>query len=520
MTGVKQASDFSWSSIIVIIIGTFMAVLNNSIVNVALPKIMVIFNCGQDSIQWVLTGYTMTLGVVMPISGYLGDGFGYKKVYSLALGFFTLGSVLCGLSWSVNSMVAARVLQAIGGGIMSPVGMAFVYRVTPREKIGIVMGIYGIAAMAAPAIGPTLGGYLVEYINWRLIFYLNVPIGIINLFLAALLLKETPLIKGKTFDWIGFVSSATGLLCLLLATSQGTKYGWGSTYILSLLITSFTTLLIFVYNELEHPEPLLDLRLFKDFMYSISIVIGAVLNIGLFGALFLMPLFLQNILGQTAMQAGLMMLPSAITIALFMPLAGKLFDRFGARGVVMSGLAICAFTTYKMVGFNDQTPFSLIITWTTLRGIGMGLCMITVTTAGMLKIPMIKISRASALGNVIRQCAGSLGIAMFSTILQNREIFHYASLAQSANLTSGDASGFWSWLSRTAISQGWTTLQVQYVGIGLAAKKLVMLSAVQAIDDCFMVAAAITFLAVLLSFFLGGWPFKRAEEQPVELAME
>jgi len=410
-------SQFSWTSIIVIVIGTFMAILNNSIVNVALPKIMLIFNCGQDSIQWVLTAYTMTLGVVMPISGYLGDTFGSKRIYSVALALFTLGSIISGLSWGVNSLVAARIIQAIGGGLMQPVGMAFVYRVTPREKIGMVMGVYGIAAMAAPAIGPTFGGYLVEYISWRLIFYVNVPIGIINLFLAGLLLKESPLLKGKHFDWVGFFSSATGLFCLLLATSQGSQYGWTSTYILGLLIVAATTLTIFVYNEMNHPEPLLDLRIFKDAMFTISVIVGSVLNIGLFGAVFLLPLFIQNVMGQTAMQSGILLLPAALATAIIMPVAGKIFDRYGARGVVMTGLIICAFTTFKMVSFTELTAFSVMIGWTMLRGVGMGLSMITVTTAGMLKIPMEKISRASALGNVIRQCAGSLGVALFSASL-------------------------------------------------------------------------------------------------------
>lgn len=508
----NPSSQFKWSSIIVIVIGTFMAILNNSIVNVALPKMMLIFNCGQDSIQWVLTAYTMTLGVVMPISGYLGDTFGYKRVYSLALVLFTLGSIISGLSWGVNSLVAARIIQAVGGGMMQPVGMAFVYRVTPREKIGMVMGVYGIAAMAAPAIGPTFGGYLVEYISWRLIFYVNVPIGLVNLLLASLLLKESPLLKGRHFDWIGFISSATGLLCLLLATSQGSKYGWSSTYILGLLVVATTSLSIFVYNELNHPEPLLDLRIFKDAMFTVSVVVGSVLNIGLFGAMFLLPLFIQNVMGQSAMQSGLLLLPAALATALIMPISGKIFDRYGARGVVMTGLIICAFTTFKMVGFTEFTAFSILITWTMLRGVGMGLSMISVTTAGMLKIPMDKISRASALGNVIRQCSASLGVALFSTILQNRQVLHYANLVQSCNWGSTAASSYWTWLSQTAVYQGWTAVQYQGVGLAWAARQLAKLSLVNAIGDCFLVASLITLFGAFLGIFLGPWPFPHAKK--------
>ncbi|MDD3022301.1 MAG: DHA2 family efflux MFS transporter permease subunit, partial [Syntrophomonadaceae bacterium] len=335
-----------WSVVIVIIIGVFMAILNGSIVNVALPQIMVIFNSTPDAIQWVLTSYMMTLGVLMPLSGYLGDTFGYKRMYFLALALFVFGSILCGLSWSVNSMIAARVVQAMGGSIMQPLGMAFIYKVTPRDKVGLTMGIFGIAAMAAPAIGPTLGGYLVEYINWRLIFVINVPIGILNLFLTSILLKETELIKGHRFDYIGLITSVVGLFCLLLALSQGNKYGWSSAYIISLLIAGLSSLTLFVFNELRHPEPILELRLFKNPLFTISTVIGSVLNIGMFGAMFLLPLLLQNVLGLTAMKTGLILLPAALATAVMMPVSGKWFDKHGARGVVALGLVLVTITTY------------------------------------------------------------------------------------------------------------------------------------------------------------------------------
>lgn len=211
-----------------------MAILDSSIVNVALPKMMAIFNSSTDGIEWILTAYMLTLGVIMPLSGFLGDTFGYKKVYISALSIFVVGSTLCGMAWSLNSMVFARVIQALGGGIMQPLGMALIYQSFPRSKIGMVLGFWGIAAMAAPAIGPTLGGYLVDYINWRLIFYINLPIGLFNIFFAGMILKETKLIKGKHFDYVGLATSAVGLFCLLLALSDGTKEGWTSLYILSL----------------------------------------------------------------------------------------------------------------------------------------------------------------------------------------------------------------------------------------------------------------------------------------------
>lgn len=498
----STSTKTNWSVVIVILIGTFMAVLNGSIVNVALPKIMSIFNTTASSAQWILSGYMMTLGVVMPVTGYLADTFGYKRMYIIAMSIFVLGSCLCGLSWNVSSLVAARIIQAVGGGIMQPLGMAFIYRVTPREKIGITMGIWGIAAMAAPAIGPTLGGYLVEYVDWRLIFYINVPIGILNIWLAGLRLTETEKIRGEIIDIFGFVSSTIGLFCLLFALSQGTKHGWSSVYIISLFATAAIMLTAFVVNELSHPAPLLELRLFKNSLFTISTIIGSFLNIGMFGAMFLLPILLQNVLGQTAMKTGIILFPAAIATAIFMPLSGKIFDKYGARGIVLIGLLMVSLTTLMVGRFDAMTAFSVMTFWLVLRGIGMGLSMMPVTTLGMATIPIALTSKASAMGNVIRQVAASLGIAMFTTIMQNRQVFHYTNLVQNINLQASDALTLQHDMYNLSIAQGWDTTALSAVNGSVLATAAGKLSMVNAINDCFIVAAAFCLMAVVCSLFI------------------
>lgn len=491
-----------WSVVIVILIGTFMAVLNSSIVNVALPKIMAVFNSTPNSLQWVLSSYMMTMGVVMPVTGYMADTFGYKRMYFSALAIFVLGSCLCGLAWNVPSLVAARIIQAVGGGIMQPLGMAFIYRVTPREKIGMTMGIWGIAAMAAPAIGPTFGGYLVEYINWRLIFYINVPIGILTLWLAAIRLPETELIKGHRFDMMGLVSSVIGLFCLLLALSQGSKHGWTSVYIVSLFTTALIMLTAFVVNELNHPEPLLELRLFKNPLFTIATIIGSFLNIGMFGAMFLLPLLLQTVLGLSPVQTGLILFPAAITTSLMMPVSGKIFDKYGARTVVLAGLVIVSYTTYMLSHFNALTPYMIMIVWLALRGVGMGLSMMPLTTVAMATIPIRLTSQASAMRNVILQVAGSLGIAMFTTIMQNRQVFHFANYAQSINLKGTDLLSMQNDLYNIAVRQGWDSLTLGGASGGLIAREISKLSIVNAINDCFIIASAFCLVAVICSLFI------------------
>ncbi|MGE5422593.1 MAG: DHA2 family efflux MFS transporter permease subunit, partial [Ignavibacteriales bacterium] len=421
--------------------------------------------------------------------------------YIVSLALFTLGSCLSGLSWNVNSLIAARIIQAIGGGIMQPVGMAFLYRVTPRAKMGVVMGIYGIAAMAAPAIGPTMGGYMVEYINWRLIFYINVPIGIINLFLAAALLKETDLIPGKYFDWVGLVTSVVGLSCLLMALSQANKYGWTSVYIVSLIVVAVITLSILIHHELNHPEPLLDLRLFKYKIYAVTTVISAVINVGMFSAMFLVPILLQNVIGMSALETGLLMFPAAVVSAAMMPISGRMFDKYGARGVAIVGLGIFTLGTFMMCKFNDVTPFSVMIIWLMVRGAGMGLSMMPVTTAGMNTLPRLAAGRASALGNVVRQVASSFGIAVFTTIMQHRQVFHFSNLANSINLTGNDALAIQSTLKNMAINNGWSASTTQYMNLALIYKQIVKMSTISAITDCFIIAAGVTVVAIVLVFF-------------------
>ncbi len=511
----EVSEDINWPVVIIIVIGTFMAILDSSIVNVALPKMMAVFGANTDKIEWVLTAYMLTLGVVMPLSGYLGDTFGYKRCYFAALTLFVFGSALCGLAWSVNSMIVARVIQACGGGILQPLGMALIYKACPRNKIGMVLGVWGIATGAAPAIGPTLGGYLVQYVNWRMIFYINLPVGIINMFLVLNYLHETDLTKGKRLDLGGIILSSVGFFCLLLALSDGVTDGWTSPYIVSLLLIAFISLAIFIVNELRNPEPILDLRLFKNFIFTLAVILGSILSVSLFGAIFLMPIMIQNVLGQTAMKSGLILFPAALVSMVVMPISGRLFDRFGARGIVIIGLALLTWTTYKMGSFNDLTPFAAMTMWLGIRSIGMGLTLMPTMTAGMNTVPPHLIGRASAINNVIRQVFAAFGIAMFNTIMQNRQMFHFANLARSVNMDSNMALALQRQLQGLVAHIGIKVFSItmptgtippaatpQMLGLYIIGLKIGELSMIQAIDDCYIVAAALCFFGLLLSPFL------------------
>jgi DHA2 family multidrug resistance protein len=499
----ELSEEIPWSVVIIIVIGTFMAILDSSIVNVALPKMMAVFGANTDTIAWVVTAYMLTLGVVMPLSGFLGDTFGYKRCYFTALALFVTGSFLCGFAWSMDSLIAARVIQAIGGGIVTPLGMAILYKTCPRARIGEVLGVWGISAMAAPAIGPTLGGYIVQYLDWRMIFYLNVPIGLINLFLVYTYLGESDLIKGKHFDLAGTILSSIGFFCLLLATSEASTDGWGSPFIVGLFVVAAISLTAFIINELDHPEPILQLSLFKNMVFTIANVLASVLAIGMFGVIFLMPIMIQDVLGQTALKCGLIMFPGAIASGLIMPFSGWFFDRYGARGIVIAGTAIITVTTFMMHTFNDLTPFSYMTMLMMVRGLGMGLCMMPTTNAGMNAAPPHLVGRASATINQVRQVSASFGIAILSTIMQNRQVFHATHLAEAVNMsTSTTGMAMQGRLIGLAYQLGQPAGMSRALGLGLIFIRMEYLSMLQAIDDVFIVAAGLCALGFMLSFFL------------------
>ena len=276
-------------ALLVIVIGTFMAILDTSIVNIAIPKMMAVFNVGTDDIEWVMTAYMLMMAIVIPLTGFLGERFGLKRMYVFSLAVFTLGSLLCGVSWNLTTMIMARIVQAIGGGMIMPISMTLIFRIVPRHKIGMAMGFWGIAAMAAPAIGPTLGGYLIDYVNWQFIFNVNIPFGILGVISAIVLLDDYHGNSNEQLDLWGAITIAVGLFTLLLGLNKGNAEGWLSPYIVSLFTIAFISFFWFIVIELNHPKPLLDLSMLKKYAFSISVAVSAVTTVALFGGIFLMP---------------------------------------------------------------------------------------------------------------------------------------------------------------------------------------------------------------------------------------
>ncbi|MEG6513796.1 DHA2 family efflux MFS transporter permease subunit [Desulforamulus ruminis] len=500
-TGELQ-NKVNWPVTSVIIMGTFLQALTGNIVNVALPKLMAVFGTNANDIQWVLTAYMMTQGIIIALAGYLGDKYGYKQTFVFALIAFTLGSFLCGSAFNFNMMIISRVLQGIGAGIIMPLGMAICFRVTPISKIGMVLGVWGIAGMATMAIGPSLGGYLIEVASWRTLFYINVPIGLLAIFMGITLLPEMEKKATTTFDTIGITTICIGLFCLIFALSKGNQMGWGDPVIVAMLFVGIVNLLVMVVHELRCPEPVLDMRLFKDKLFTLSTITSSFIQVAMVVVVYLFPLFMQSVLGQTAMQTGLVLLPSAVVTAIFMPISGKLFDKYGARYLVLSGLVIMAVSSYAMKDFNGSTSFSTMMFWLSIRGIGIGLALSPAINVGMVSLPKESTGTASSLGNVIRSVASTFGIAVMTNLMQSRSTFHYANLAQNVVLDKADGLQMLSALQGIGLNAGLGAQGGQILSMSVLYKYVSQQSMVMAISDCFIIGAVLCGLAFILALFL------------------
>lgn len=490
-----------------IMIGTFMAVMDSTIVNVGLPKIMGVFGVTLDRVEWVVTAYMLVFAVMLTTSGWVADHFGYKRTYFLALFLFTAGSFLCSTAWSLDSLIFFRVIQGMGAGFMMPVGMAIVTREFPLEQRGMALGFWGIAAAASVSLGPMIGGYLIDNFAWHTIFDINIPVGIVGLMATYIIQREFKESKGRSFDFIGFVSMATFLVFLLLALSNGNASwntgGWTSRYILTCFALSAIGLVVFLIAEFTVKHPLIDLSLFRNFNFSLSNLILFIFGLGMFGSTFLMPLYLQNSLGYTAFQAGLLFLPMGVIQGLIAPVAGILSDRINPKIPAAVGILLMTLSFYlnhflSLFSEKHQIMAALIV-----RGFGMGLLFTPISTMALAQIPPRKMAQASGMFNVIRQIGGSFGVAMFGTLMTERVIFHTANFGAAVDSYSPvfkNISLKLQHFAQQALGGGMSeaTGRAKYLLLSHISNQAV----VTAITDDFLIAAGITVSCLLFLLLL------------------
>ncbi|MFN8523719.1 MAG: DHA2 family efflux MFS transporter permease subunit [Chloroflexota bacterium] len=496
------ALPYYWQAVIVIALGSFMVFLNMTVVNVALPRIIQVFQGTVGQGQLVLTSYMVALAVVAPTSGYFSDTFGAKRTYLASVAMFTVGTALCGLSLSIESLIVFRVFQGIGGAMILPLGQAILFQVVPPEKRGTVMGIYGFPLLTAPMLGPAIGGYLVEFVDWRLIFAVGAPAGALAILLGSAILRELPLRPAGTFDWAGFILAGVGFSTALLGLSMAPTEGWTSPPVLALGAAAALALPAFVIVELAREHPMLDLRILLNRTYSLAMVLTGITTIAMFSSMFLLPLFLQNTRGVGPLTTGLLLIPQAATASLVMPITGRLFDRFGPAPLVVPGLFALTYATWMLAGIDPDMSDGLLAVALVLRGIAMGTCMMPVNTVSMDSVPRPKIARAAALTNVLRQLFGAFGTCVFATLLADRQFYHQAMLAQTINDTNISAVQMLSDTKLNLVGQGWTEANADTAGLIVLARQVRSSAAVHAYDDCFIVAALVALVGVVPALFL------------------
>jgi EmrB/QacA subfamily drug resistance transporter len=402
---------------VVFIAGMFMSIMDTTIVNVALPSMSRDFHAVGTSIDAVVVGYLVSLAIIIPASGWLGDRMGSKRIFLAALALFTIASALCGLSTNLTMLIGFRVLQGVGGGALTPVGTAILYRTFPPSERVQVSRILNIPTALAPATGPVIGGLLINNLSWHWVFYVNVPIGIVAFVFGLLFLQEHRERSARSFDLPGFLLAGIGLALAMYALSEGPSYGWTSAIILSTLIVGLVCLTIFVFVELRSTHPILDLRLFSNRSFRTGNLITLFSTAGFLGLLYAVPLFLQEARGASALVSGLTTFPEAVGVLVATQIATRLYPNVGPRRLIVGGLIGVSIVMSLMILTGQDTTLWLIRSLIFLTGAGMAFSFTSVQAASFATISSAQTGQASALFNAQRQIGAALGVALLSSVI-------------------------------------------------------------------------------------------------------
>lgn len=461
-----------------LLIGAFVALLSQTLLNVALPKMMADLEIGSNTIQWLVTGYMLVNGVVIPITAYLISRYSTRQLYMVAMGLFTVGTVVAAVAPNFGTLLTGRLIQAVGAGIMMPLMSVVFLTIFPIEQRGKAMGMMGLAMIFAPAVGPTLSGWIVEHYSWRILFYIVLPLAVFSLIYGAFAMRNVTQTSKPKLDTLGVVLSTLGFGGILYGFSDAGHDGWDSGRVIVSLAVGALALILFVWRELVAKKPLLEFRVFKFDMYSLTTVINVIITMAMFSAMVLMPIYLQNIRGFTPLESGLLLLPGAILMGIMSPITGMIFDKIGARWLAVLGLIITAVTTWELSRIALDSTYTHIILIYSARMFGMSLLMMPIQTAGMNQLPQTLNSHGSAMSQTLRNVAGALGTALLVTIMTNKASAEGKALTLAAKIDPTDKAN-----------------AAQLAEIGKEAT-------LYGIQHAFVVATWITLAALVLAFFI------------------
>jgi EmrB/QacA subfamily drug resistance transporter len=517
--------SYKWLVTVVVIFGMFMVLLDTTIVNTAVPHLQTTFGAPLADVNWVATGYTLAEGIGIPLMPFFSALMGNKRFYISILILFTIGSMLCGLAWSLPALIFFRILQGLAGASMLPLSITLLFSEFPPEERGAAMGALGLPLMAAPALGPTVGGYIVTYVDWRMLFYINVPIGIIGSIMAMMFLRDIRPKRNRPlfFDFPGFIASTIGLGSLLYALDKAGSDGWGSLTVTGFMAAGVVSLVVFVFIELltieNGKDPLLDIRIFRDGTFTGGNIAMGLLVFALFGGQFLIPLYLQNLRGLSAYDAGLILLPQALGSMVSSVFGGRLVDKLGMKQVVIPGLALLGFALWSLSRLTLDTPFEHFQVLLILRGLALGFAIQPVSAAAMARIKPAQLSQASSLNSVVRSMVSALAVALVSTLVTNRTTFHAQRLTEQVTPDSAAGQG----LQQTAavfMGQGMTQQAAMFAAMAQMVQRLQQQAYMLSMNDTFLITLGAIFLAAFVVLFVIRVPRKVASEGRSAMALE
>jgi EmrB/QacA subfamily drug resistance transporter len=458
-----------------LLIAAFVALLAQTVLNVALPVMMEDLNLTASTIQWLSNGYMLVNGVLVPISAYLIERFTTRKLFIVASSLFAIGTVVCAVAPGFEVLLVGRLIQAAGAGIMMPLMSIVFLTIFPIEQRGKAMGMMGLAMIFAPAIGPTMSGWVVEHYSWRVLFYIILPLALFAAIYGSFAMKNVTKNSMPKLDMLGVILSTLGFGGLLYGFSDAGRDGWDSAIVITCLSLGVVSLLLFVWRELATKRPILEFRVFKYGMFSLTTVINVIITMAMFSGMILLPIYLQNIRGFSPMDSGLLMLPGAILMGIMSPITGMIFDKVGARWLSVIGLLITIFTTYEFTQLTAETTYNHMLLMYTLRMVGMSMLMMPIQTAGMNQLPQRLNAHGSAMSQTLRNVAGALGTALLVTIFTHQAQLKGKELVVSGGIDPSDAA------SMAAVTQEATIHGINYA---------------------FVVALWMTVAALVLAFFI------------------
>lgn len=491
-----------------LLFGMFIAILNQTLLNVALPKINTEFNISASTGQWLMTGFMLVNGILIPITAYLFNKYSYRKLFLVALVLFTIGSLICAISMNFPIMMVGRVLQAIGAGVLMPLGSIVIITIYPPEKRGAAMGTMGIAMILAPAIGPTLSGYIVQNYHWNVMFYGMFIIGIIAILVGFIWFKLYQYTTNPKADIPGIIFSTIGFGALLYGFSEAGNKGWGSVEIETMFAIGIIFIILFVIRELRMKAPMLNLEVLKFPTFTLTTVINMVVMMSLYGGMVLLPIYLQNLRGFSALDSGLLLLPGSLIMGLLGPFAGKLLDTIGLKPLAIFGIAVMTYATWELTKLNMDTPYMTIMGIYVLRSFGMAFIMMPMVTAAINALPGRLASHGNAFLNTMRQLAGSIGTAILVTVMTTQTTQHLSAFGEELDKTN------------PVVQDHMRELASQYGGQEGAMKVLLQfvnkLATVEGINDAFIVATIFSIIALILCLFLQSNKKAKATAQKID----